>query len=100
MVTIPQTWKGLTAATKEFEERVIAGNISHGNNPVLRWMASNVGLQTDDTGKLMRPMKPKNKKALKIDGIVAAIMGLARQIVYEDNASIYDKLVDKEESMI
>lgn len=95
LVTIRQTWTGMTAPTKEFEERMVSKNIAHGNNPVLRWMASNVALKTDGTDKNMRPEKPRNKngtvkRKLKIDGIVAAIMGLARQIVHDDNESIFD----------
>jgi phage terminase large subunit-like protein len=45
-----------------------------------------VSLQQDATGKLCRPVKPKNQRHLKIDGIVAAIMGLSRLIANEDDS--------------
>ena len=56
----------------------------HGANPILRWMASNVVVQTDPTGAI----KPdKDKSAEKIDGIVALVMGLARANEYRDVAT-------------
>ena len=93
IMAYPQTFNYMTAPSREFERRVIAHEIDHGNNPVLRWMASNVASQEDATGKLIRPAKPKNQKHLKIDGIVAAIMALARLIVDQPSGykrSTYD----------
>ena len=48
---------------------------THGGNPVLRWMASNVSIEQDAADN----WKPSKKKSIeRIDGIVALIMGLAR----------------------
>ena len=33
--------------TKKLEELVLGGRLAHGGNPVLRWMASNVSIETD-----------------------------------------------------
>lgn len=79
----------MAAPTKESEEVVISGSLRHGDNPVLRWMASNVAVEMDAVANL----KPsKRKSAEKIDGIVAAIMALGSLMVRdEDQGSVYDK---------
>ncbi|MBI4719275.1 MAG: hypothetical protein HY763_15880 [Planctomycetes bacterium] len=47
----------------------------HGGHAVLRWMASNVAVETDAADDL----KPSKKKTTEcIDGIVAAIMAFGR----------------------
>lgn len=49
------------------------GNIVHGGNPVLKWMAGNVVMRQDPAGNI----KPDKEKSVeKIDGIVASIMAL------------------------
>ena len=63
---------------KRLLELVLRGEIEHGGNPVLRWMASNTVADMDPAGNI----KPsKNKSTEKIDGIVALIMALARASV-------------------
>src|SRR6185369_2710833 len=44
---IRQGFQTLSAPTKELERLVLAGEIEHGGNPVLRWNASNVTVRTD-----------------------------------------------------
>jgi phage terminase large subunit-like protein len=52
--------------------------MSHGGNPVMRWMLSNVEVARDQAGNI----KPDRKrKENKIDGVVAAIMALAESTV-------------------
>ena len=68
----------MTAPTKEFEKLVMSGKLRHGGHPVLRWIVTNVAVETDATGNL----KPSKKKSTeRIDGIVAAIMALGRLLV-------------------
>ena len=70
-----QGWKSYAAPTKEFMALQLNRRLAHGNNPILRWMASNMVAKIDPAGN----MKPdKGKARQKIDGIVAAIMGLDR----------------------
>ena len=65
------------------------GRIIHGGNPVLRWMAGNVVIDTDPAGNI-KVTKAKSKE--KIDGIVAAIMALDRCIRQEgQSGSVYDE---------
>jgi phage terminase large subunit-like protein len=70
---IGQGFPSLCEPTLELETLVIDGRLSHGDNEVLRWMASVVGVETDSGGR-MRPTKTSERG--KIDGIVCAIMAL------------------------
>ena len=65
----------MSSPTKELEKRVLAAEVNHGGNPVLRWMASNVAVEMDAAGNT-KPSKAKSTE--RIDGIVAAIMALGR----------------------
>jgi len=78
LVSFGQGFKDMTAPTKELEKLVISGKLRHGGHPVLRWMASNVAVETDAAGNL----KPSKKKSTeRIDGITAAIMALGRALI-------------------
>lgn len=84
-----QTIGNFAAPTKEFERLVIAGNLRHFGNPVLRWMAGNVAVRQDPSGNI-RP--DKEQSADKIDGIVAAIMALSGAMegeVYSGGVSVW-----------
>lgn len=70
-----QGYGSLSAPSKEFEKLVLAGDLHHGGNPVLEWMASNVAIEQDAAGNI----KPSKKKSMeRIDGIVAAVMAIGR----------------------
>lgn len=88
MVEMRQGFASMTAPSKELLRLVLAGQIAHGGNPVLRWMADNVTAKSDPAGNV----KPdKGKSTNKIDGIVAAIMGLARMTANaSDGRSVYE----------
>jgi phage terminase large subunit-like protein len=78
----------ISAATKEFERLVLDGQLEHPGNPVLDWCLSNVSVETDASGNL-KPSKGKSSE--KIDGIVAAILGLARIIqAPKSRRSVYE----------
>ncbi len=65
-----------TSPTNAVDRR--RGRLRHGDHPVLRWMASAISVETDTAGNL----KPSKKKSTdRIDGIVAAIMGLGRAML-------------------
>lgn len=69
-VEVPQTSNYLHLPTIELEKMVIEGTLEHYQNPVLRWMVSNVELFTDSGGSV-RADKAKSKG--KIDGVAALI---------------------------
>jgi phage terminase large subunit-like protein len=88
MVEMRQGFASMTAPSKELLRLVLAKQIGHGGNAVLRWMADNVTARQDPAGNV----KPdKGKSTNKIDGIVAAIMSLARATSGKnDVGSMYD----------
>jgi phage terminase large subunit-like protein len=64
-------FKSYAAAVDAFERSLLGGKMQHNNNPLLRWQAGNVIVETDAAGN----RKPSKAKALdRIDGIVSAIM--------------------------
>lgn len=73
--TVPfgQGYASMSAPSKEFERLVFSSLLDHGGQPALTWMAGNVAIATDDAGNI-KPTKAKSSE--KIDGIVAAIMGV------------------------
>ena len=89
MEPFTQTIGNFALPTKEFERIVALGIVDHYDNPVARWMLSNVVVKEDVNGN-KRP--DKSKSADKIDGIVAAIMALGQSLSDKaDNTSVYAK---------
>lgn len=89
VVPFGQGYASMSAPSRALYENIMKGNIIHGGNPILRWMAGNVVIETDPAGNI-KPTKAKSKG--KIDGIVAAIMALDRCIRNEgqQQGSVYD----------
>jgi len=72
-----QGYVSMSAPSKLLETLILSQRIRHGGDPILRWMANNVAAEMDAAGNI----KPaKNRSGGKIDGIVAAIMGLAGSV--------------------
>lgn len=89
MVPFGQGYKDMSPPTKEFYKLLMEGNIIHGGNPVLRWMAGNVVVETDAAENIK---VTKAKSPEKIDGIVATIMALDRAVKNQgDTSSVYDE---------
>lgn len=90
MVKLRQGYATLSGPSKELERAVIEGQLDHGGDPVLEWMADNVQVRTDENGNI-RPVKPEHNSGKRIDGIVALIMALAVAAVAPQRAaSVYD----------
>lgn len=89
MVPFGQGFKDMSPPSKELFKLLMEGNIIHGGNPVLKWMASNVVMRQDPAGNI----KPDKEKSVeKIDGIVASIMALDRCIRNgTGSGSVYDE---------
>lgn len=78
LIAFGQGYQSMTAPTKELLKLVVEGKLRHGGNPVLRWMASNLSVETDAAENL----KPSKKKSTeRIDGMVALIMAIGRALV-------------------
>jgi phage terminase large subunit-like protein len=78
-VPIRQTHAGLSPGWNELERLILNRQLEHGGNPILRWMAGNVEVETDAAGN-QKPSKSHSSE--RIDGIVALNMAVARLIVY------------------
>lgn len=89
MVPFGQGFKDMSPPSKEMFKLLMEGNIIHGGNPVLKWMAGNVVMRQDPAGNI----KPDKEKSVeKIDGIVASIMALDRCIRNRTGSgSVYDE---------
>ena len=90
VVPFGQGYLSMSAPSKELERRLMGKQLRHGGDPVLRWMASVVAIETDAAGNI----KPsKGKSTDKIDGIVALVMALGRAMVADDSddESVYEK---------
>ena len=85
MVTIFQRYSGMAGPTDNFEKKVLAREIAHGNDPVMRWMISCTEVKSDRQANIM-PMKPqRDKSGKRIDGVVASIMALDRAIRHSED---------------
>jgi phage terminase large subunit-like protein len=68
-----QGFASMNSPAKHLESLIADGTLAHGGHPVLRWMASNVAVETDAAGNI----KPSKKASTeRIDGIVALCMAL------------------------
>lgn len=90
MVKVRQGFASLSPPMKEAIRRITAGGFRFGENPLMRWCASNVAASTDAAGNI----KPdKARSAARIDPFVAMLIALdgymrrgremRRQSVYE-----------------
>lgn len=77
----------MSQPTKELEALILEGKIAHENNPMLKWMMSNLIVDKDANSNV----KPnKGKSTQKIDGAVAGIIALARYLVWRDQEIKFD----------
>ena len=82
-----QTPGNFNGATRELERLVMTGKVTFDNNPILRWNFNNVTIRTDSNGNI----KPDKAKSIsKIDGVIAAIQGVAMLI--EDTRKVKSRI--------
>lgn len=87
VIPFGQGYKDMSPPSKELMKLTLEKKISHGGNPVLRWMMDNIYVKTDPAGNI----KPdKEKSTERIDGSVALVMALDRAIRNENRDSVYD----------
>lgn len=61
MVPFGQGFKDMSPPSKELFKLLMEGNILHGGNPVLKWMAGNVVMRQDPAGNI----KPDKEKSVE-----------------------------------
>ena len=79
-----QGYASMSEPTKELERLVLSGKVRHSGHPILRWQASNSTVTMDPAGNIKiikADAKGQGKK--KVDGIIAAIMGLSRAMAVD-----------------
>jgi phage terminase large subunit-like protein len=86
MVPMRQGFMTFNAPAKELERWVLGRTFQHGGNPVARWCASNVMLETDAAGNI-KPSKAVSTE--KIDAVVSLIMAIWRAVLARDESSVY-----------
>ncbi len=89
VIEVRQGFRQMSEATIELQSALIDGKVRHGGHPMLRWMADCMTVKQDANGavKTVKPDRLKHRK--RIDGIVAAIMGMSRAILHIDKTSVY-----------
>ena len=83
-VAVAQTQAGLAPAWRELEKLILGHRLRHGANPILRWMAGNVEVETDAAGN-QKPSKAHSSE--RIDGMVALTMAVSRAIAHAGEAA-------------
>lgn len=90
MVEVRQGVASLGESCKALEKAVVSGKLDHSEDPVMRWMAENVQVKTDDNGNI-RPVKPAHGSVKKIDGISALATAIAAGGPVDEATSIYNE---------
>ncbi|MGG7518831.1 terminase large subunit [Allorhizobium undicola] len=86
-IEMRQGHQTLGPPTKELERLVFAEKIEHGGHPILAWMAGHCCIRFDVNLNYVPDKRHSNDK---IDGIVAAVMGVGLAMSAEDTSSIYE----------
>jgi phage terminase large subunit-like protein len=90
VVRFGQGFASMSGACKELERLVLARQLQHDGNPVLRWCLSNVALEQDAAGNIKIT---KSKSRDKVDGAdaLAKAIGVAQtegsRMIYEERPS-------------
>jgi len=80
MEPFDQSITSISFPTKELNSFIGRGLLNHFNNPVLRWMMSNVVIYTDPNENIK---VVKHKSTDKVDGVISLIMAIGQWLDYE-----------------
>jgi len=80
MIEVGATVRNFSEPMKSLDALILSGGIYHNGDPMLDWMIGNVYGQKDAKDNVY-PRKARNEN--KIDGAVALIMALGRDMVSE-----------------
>lgn len=86
VIYFPMGIASMTAPSKRLNSLILNKELQENGNPILRWMAKNVAIESDAEGNI-KPSKKKSKE--KIDGIVALIMAIGRWSVSKDDPTAH-----------
>ena len=88
VVEYSQSYAAMSEPIKTLKALINSGDIRLDNNPVARWMASNVVVELDNQENIRFS---KKKSSEKIDGMVMLAMGIGRGIQYEGIDNPYEE---------
>lgn len=98
MVPIGQGFQSMNVPCSELLARVKGETFRHGGHEPIGWMADCMAVRQDPAGNI-KPSKPDRATSSKrIDGMVAILNAMAREVVDEASQSIYN--CDPEETFI
>jgi phage terminase large subunit-like protein len=86
MIPFAQSARNMSASSGELLRLIAAGGLHHGGAGIMRWQAGNAVTRTDGAGNVKFD---KQKSAEKIDGLVAAVMGLDRALRRSERSQEY-----------
>jgi phage terminase large subunit-like protein len=86
MVPFAQSARNMSASSAELLRLIAAGEFHHGHNAIVSWQAANAVTRQDGAGNVKFD---KARSSEKIDGIVAAVMGLDRALRRSARADDY-----------
>jgi phage terminase large subunit-like protein len=86
MIQMAQSARAMAASTSELLRLIAAGQLRHGRSGIMRWQAGNAVTRINSVGNIRLD---KAKSAEKIDGLVAAVMGLDRALRRSEKAQDY-----------
>ena len=90
LISFGQGFVSMSAPMKKFESLILSGKVIHNDNPILKWMVSNVAVEIDAAENI----KPSKKKSIgRIDGVVTSIMSLGIAIL---NSGTQESLYETE----
>lgn len=79
LIEFSQSWKFISPASKDWEEKVVGGLIESQVNPVVAWEVANCEITVGPEGNI-RPTKSKNRTSKRhIDAVLSMIMALDRR---------------------
>jgi phage terminase large subunit-like protein len=89
VVPFGQGFASMSPSCKALEKMIIGVECCHGGNEVLRWMASNVAIESDSAENIKFS---KKRSTEKIDGMVALAMAIGRLEAQTtaETGSVYD----------
>jgi phage terminase large subunit-like protein len=93
MVKVGQGMFSMSPALKEIQRLVLLGKrdapmLTHGGNPLMRWMVDNLAVATDPSGNV----KPdKSSSGDKIDGFSALANAMSEALGTAQQRSAYDE---------
>jgi phage terminase large subunit-like protein len=88
MIEVTQGYNLMSEPSQVFEALVLARRVRHNGHPILRWNVQNTAVKHSNDNRMIIPYKPHRTK--RIDGVTAAIMGLGRAMIAEDETSVYE----------